>query len=374
MNVLNKSNGIVLVWYYHLPSLSSENEVQDLIDSSINPLLAAHDETKVPFTLAITGSLLQRMKGYPNTLSLIKELADNGIIEISSTFFYEIYPPIIPLRFLTLQLVEDIKIKRDIFNIAPVSFYPPNFTWISVFEPLLKDLDIRNIILDSSHYAHITKTQLWKWHSQTKSKLSTFLKETVVDSQEAHRIYRFSQEESWNNKLNSYIFFRDFEAVQKLSFGNTGMFHQPYNLEELEDYIADTFSNLRSNEFITIADDGDRINPVSIQNYTYFLKRLNKNTFKRIADLADNQYSINDLPYIPSFSIGDHQTFWLSDLDCVHYINLMEQLYNLNDNKSNKDLDYEIMELQDVYFLFWKTISRKKYYIEKIYNLLKSHI
>jgi hypothetical protein len=367
MSVSMENKGILFVWYYHLPSVSSEEEIEDLVESSINPLLSIHIETGIPFTLAITGCLLERIAKYENTILMLKKLIKKGCVEIAATCFYEIYPPIIPFRYLRMHLLKDINLKKGILDYKPVSFYPPNFTWVSILEPILLDLDIKNVVLDSEHYNYSCKTQVWKWSSE-KNKLNTLLKETVVDSKEIHRIYKTSFKNT-NNDVS--LFFRDFQIIEKLSFGNTGMFHQPYNWEELKEYCADLKLNLRENEFLTIADDGDRINPVSIQNYTLFLNEFESHLFYKLNDLSTPKYAFNEIPYLPSFSIGDHQGFWTSDLDSVHYINLMEQVYQHDQDIHRFGFEDDILDLQDVYFLFWKTISRKKYYLNKLHTLLR---
>ena len=363
----------MLIWYYHLPSVSSDAEIEDLVESSINPLLSLHAETEIPFTLAITGYLLSRMEKFQNTLEMIRHLIEKGIVEIAATCFYEIYPPIIPLHYLKLHLIKDINIKKQMLDFTPVSFYPPNFTWVSIMEPMLIDIGVKNVVLDSSHYILSCKTQVWKWSSQTEDKLNTLLKDTVINNKEIHKIYYLSQNKQNESQKSIYVFFRDFAAIEKLSFGNTGMFHQPYNWKALQKYCQNLLSKLQPKEFVTLADDGDRINPVSIQNYTLFLKEFISHPFYRLVDLSDVNYSFSDIPYLPSFSIGDHLSFWLSDLDGIHYKNLMDQVYQIKKNIQSDYLEEEIMDLQDVYFLFWKTISRKKYYREKIYNILKKN-
>lgn len=366
-----ENRGILFVWYYHLPSVSSKEEVEDLVESSINPLLSIHIETEIPFTLAITGCLLERIVKYENTIIMLKKLMEKGCVEIAATCFYEIYPPIIPYRYLKMHLLKDINLKKRILGYKPVSFYPPNFTWVSIMEPILLDLDIKNVILDSSHYELSCKTQVWKWSSKKEDKLNTLLKETVVDSKEIHRIYKTSCKNINKAQKTISLFFRDFQTIEKLSFGNTGLFHQPYNWEALKKYCADLKLNLRLNEFLTIADDGDRINPVSIQNYTLFLNEFKSHLFYKLNDLSGLKYAFNDIPYLPSYSVGDHQGFWSSDLDSIHYINLMEQIYQHDQDFRDLGFEEEVMDLQDVYFLFWKTISRKKYYLNKVYELLR---
>ncbi len=357
------NRGIILVWYYHLPSVSTDSEVQDLVESSIDSLLSIHEQTKVPFILAITGSLLKRIdKFHKKTIYRIQKLIEKDIVEIAATCFYEVYPPILPFDYLRNHLFFDIQFKIQLFGITPLSFYPPNFTWLSIMEPMLRDMGIRNVVLDSGHYSYSCKTQIWRWSTQKNNKLNTILKDTEIDKREFNRVYCLNTE---IEKSEIKIFFRNFKVIEQLCFGNTGLFHKPYSWQELDQYCSELTSNILKNEFVTIADDGDRINPVSIENYSKFLYKYNSFPFNRLIDFDKMKININDMPYLPSFSIGDHNSFWLSDLDGIHYKRLMDEVYEIEKNLQTNELIEIVMELQDVYFLFWKTISRKKYYIEK---------
>ena len=370
-----KDRGTLLMWYYHLPSVSSDAEVEDMVEASIHPLLSIHKEAKVPFTLAITGNLLRRIHKFKSTLSLLKELVSNNIAEIAATFFYEIYPPIIPFRYLKFHLQKDIQTKKTLLGVVPVSFYPPNFTWISIFEYLLIDLGIENVVLDSEHYSLSCKAQVWKWHSQTKAPLHSILKDTILNDKELLRIYELSNGNDVDKKGIS-LFFRNFPIIKNLSFGNTGLFHKVYDWIELKDYFKGLISGLKTNEFITLADDGDRINSVSLQNYSSLLEEFSHyegHSFVRPTDLSKSNI-FNEIPYLPSYSIGSFESFWLSDLDSVHYSNLLNQVYELEKQDKGLNLKNKIMDLQDVYFLFWKTLSRKKAYLERVYWILNNHL
>lgn len=366
--------GFIIVWYYHLPSVSTEEDINDMVKTSLGPLLSLHKKYKRPFTLAITGSLLKRVNNTnKEILKLIKELIDTKILEISATFYYEIFPPLVPYKYIKLHIKKDIEIKEELLGIKPSTFYPPNFTWISVLNYLLLDFGIRYVILDGDHYKLCYKCQAWKWNLFKSDKMETFLIDTSLDKRELYQIYRYKEKEfAKDNTLK--LFFRSFDIIKKLSFGNSGFFHKPFDWENLEKYLQGIISQLGSGNYITLADDGDRINPISLYNYGKFLKSLNDINF---ATPASINYAYDDLPhipYLPSYSLGNLQSFWLQDVDSIHYLYLLNNIYALHYNLKDcsKGIEDDIMELQDVYFIFWKTISRKKYYMEKLYNLLNT--
>ena len=365
--------GFVIAWYYHLPSVSTDDEVIDLIRTSLSPLLSLHRKYKRPFTLAITGSLLKRINSIDDdVLELIKELIKNEILEIAATFYYEIFPSLIPYEYIKLHVKNDIETKKDLFGIKPLTFYPPNFSWVSILNYLLLDYDIYQIILDEGHFKLCFKPQVWRWNLQNSYKMKSVLIDVPIFDKESYQIYSYKEEDLPNND-GFKLFFRSFEVVKHLSFGNSGLFHKPFEWDSLERYVKGLISKLEQGNYITLADDGDRINPVSLYNYSKFLESFDDVDFVTPSSI---KYSYKELPrinYLPSYSLGDLQSFWLNDIDSVHYFYMLNYIYNLQycfEGCSEK-FKYDIMEIQDVYFSFWKTISRKKYYMKKLYNILK---
>ena len=365
-----------MVWYYHLPSVSTNDEVKDLIRISLKPLLYLHKKYSTPFTLAITGSLLKRITEIdPETISLMESLISEGILEMASTFYYEIFPPVVPYTFLKAHLEKDLSLKEEMFGIRPVTFYPPNFTWVSILNELLPDMGMKNVVLDEGHFRTCFKIQMWKWEVSRIEKMKSVLLDTYIDKKELYRAYTYETKDG--KKLR--LFFRDFDVVKNLSFGNSGLFHKPFEWNELEKYVRNVISQLKQGDFITLADDGDRINPISLFNYSNFLKYFNEIGFFTPSLLDYEQIHTRKINYLPSYSIASLTNFWLNDLDSIHYLSLLNDLYTLSIHKSGNNIDPvqndidDIMELQDVYFLFWKTLGRKKYYLEKLYRILELH-
>ena len=360
--------GFVLAWYYHSPSVSTDEEIKDMIVTSLNPLLSLHKECSCQFTLAITGSLLKRINNIDKSiLNLMKDLIDSKILEISATFYYEIFPPLIPYNYIKLQLKEDINTKKELLGIKPSVFYPPNFTWVSILRHLLLDLGIRYVILDEGHYNHCFKVQTWKWNFFKTNKMETLLIDTLLDKKELYKIYKHNVKDE---NINLVLFFRSFDIIKKLSFGNSGLLHSPFDWTNLEKYLSNIISQLNFGDYITIADDGDRINPVSLYNYEKFLRNFDDIDFVFPSSIDFTKVDLHNVPYLPSYSLGDLSLFWLRDLDSKHYIYLLDYIYS--SNYFPKELEEDLMELQDVYFIFWKNIPRKKYYMNKLYNILES--
>ncbi len=362
MHVMDK--GIILSWYFHMPSVTTDDEIRDSINYSIIPLLRAHLNSKQRFGIAITGSLLQRISEIDDTVpELLRTLIEENLVEILGTFYYEIYPPIVPFDYLKRHIEKDISIKEDLLGERPVSFYTPNFTWISIMEFLLAENNYQTCILDFENFKYATNVQTWKWSTFENLEMKTVLDNKFMLKGEGNFVYR-------TDHLN--FIFRDNSQIKKFCVGNRNVLHNQMEPELVDEFINDLQSQIHDNRFITLCDDGDRINPVSYINYEYFLNKIESSICSFPRSMESDRIKKIELNYLPSSTIAKHYDFWLNDIDAIMYKQLLDEIYSkLNDNNKAEYIDI-ILELQDVYFLFWKTISRKKYYIEKIYGLLNT--
>jgi len=360
---------LLIAWYYHSPSVSTDDEIRDLVKTSLDPLLSIHARYEYPFTLAITGSLLARInKISEQTIEAMRKLIDKNMLEIAATYHYEIYPPSVPHRYIKLHIRKDVETKKELLDAEISTFYPPNFTWISILGHLLLDFGIRHVILDESNYRMSCKIQTWKWDLLNENDMNTLLIDTFLDRRELHKIYKYNPTQKNDHELK--LFFRDFDVTKHLSFGNSGLFHRPFEWNDLDTYLCNITSKLNFGNCITMADDGDRVNSISLYNYDKFLRYIGDHDdidFVTPSLINIDAVKMTYVPYLPSHSLGDHHSFWLQDLDSMHYLDLLNELYALIDEKGC--YEDEVMDLQDVYFLFWKNIMRKKYYMDKLYEL-----
>jgi hypothetical protein len=359
--------GLQIAWYYHLPAVSSDAEVDDLVEASLIPLLQAHALTRRKFVLAVTGTLLDRMATLrPEVVGEIAGLSESGLCHVAGTTYHEVYPPIVPARFLRLHVERDRDTKVRLIGHAPTVFYPPNFTWTFVLGWTLLGAGYRAVILDDDHYRAATATQLWRWTVDRLSRLETVMQETVVDHREVHRPYRYLVPgRNAGHGTPLMLYFRDSRLVRRLSFGTSGALHSPLEVERVHAVAREISTLLSSGGRITIADDGDRINPVSLAGYRALLEAVpaaDTVSPSEPGDVADT------LAYLPSYSIADQWGFWLSDIDSFQYVRALEEIYRLD---ASADLDAELLELQDVFFLFWKTVPRKAYYLERLRRIME---
>jgi hypothetical protein len=162
---------------------------------------------------------------------------------------------------------------------------------------------------------------------------------------------------------------RDFGLVRRISFGTLGALHRPLDEEAIGAAAADVVQLVEAGGRITLADDGDRINPVSLAGYRAFLELLPPGATVCPRDLNREIAGATELLYLPSFSIADVRGFWLHDLDGLHYARILDEIYRAG---VPDELEDALLELQDVFFLFWKILPRKRYYLDRLLALWRS--
>jgi hypothetical protein len=357
--------GLQIAWYYHLPTISSDAEVEDLVETSLLPLVHVHRITGRKVLLVLSGALIDRVaRVRPSALEELRTLVHDGLCELGGTTYHEVFPPLLPLRYMRRQVERDVESKSRCFGMQPTAFYPPNFTWTSTLPSMLSDIGYTAIILDEDHYVLSTSTQLWRWTVQRGSRIATTLHETMVDRRELHRPWVHQTRAGGSRRLVCYV--RDFALVERLSLGTTGVLHRPFNADEIGSAAADVTDLVESGARITLADDGDRINPVSLASYRLFLELLSQRAVVCPGDINEEAEGATELLYLPSFSIADVREFWLSDLDGMHYAKILDEIYRVG---VPDELEDELLELQDVFFLFWKTLPRKRYYLDRLLDL-----
>jgi Glycosyl hydrolase family 57 len=357
--------GAQIAWYYHLPAVCGDEEVGDLVDTSLLPVVETHRQTGRKVVLALTGALLARIADVrPSAIDAVGGLVEDGLCELGGTTYHEVFPPLLPLRYLRLQIERDLETKRARFAVEPTVFYPPNFTWTSTLPALLTEAGYDGALLDEDHYVLATSTQLWRWTVERGSRLATTLHETMVERRELHRPYVHPVGGNPGGLLRCFV--RDFDLVRRISFGTTGALHRPLEEDAIDAAAAEVVRLAEGGGRVTLADDGDRINPVSLAGYRRFLELLPPGTAVLPSDAGAGSVGATELLYLPSFSIADVHGFWLHDLDALHYARILDEIHRAG---VPEELEDALLELQDVFFLFWKTLPRKSYYLDRLLAL-----
>lgn len=357
------TSGLLCAWYFHLPVVAGDDEVIELWNHSLEPLLRVHADVGVPANIAITGTLLERLAyGLPRAVDALRESLTRGRCEILGATYHEVAIPLIPLESLRRQLELDWVTKRHLLDVSPTAFYPGNFAWTPTLPTELTRLGYRSILLDSRHFADAMRTQSWRWESAESGMTSVMLETAVLDD-EVHAAYRYATADG-----DLTLIFRSWSLVRQWTFGNTGLLHAPW-----ETSIPARIEQLREQStqaLLTIADDGDRINPVSLANYRQLLTTC-RATVLPVSVLEDlpRHRSARILSYLPTFIVGSLDDFWCADADARHYQLLLSELRDRVRGGFVSPMD--LMALEDVFPIFWKNVARKRWYFDRIAELLR---
>lgn len=314
-------------------------DVEDVVRESLFPLLSAHARTRTPLTLAITGAFLERLPSLsPKTIELLKQLVQDKLVEIAATFFHEVYPHFLKAKYLSAQIARDIELKQALLGVQPTCFYPANFAWSPILPYIMSSLGLSRIILDQAHLDVVGAMQDWKWNALGQMNA---LVPAALPKESIRRMWILFDNETPILDL----FFVDRERVQAFSFGDVGKIHNP-QFEELTDNEP---SILEGPPGLTIiADDGDRINALSALRYEQELSRARK-FLVNMNEISDN--APGRLDYLPGFSLGDTFDFWLSGPESLHWLSILNEV----ENRSGGVVSEQLLSLQDVYPIFWRT-------------------
>lgn len=362
--------GVALCWYYHLPTVCTAEEIADLARHSIAPLLNAHEKSGQPFALTITGTLLERLTSIrPDIIDRIGDLHSRNLCEIGASCFHEVHPGMIPLNHLALQVQRDVELKQTVFGMSPSLFFPPNYVWVGAFEPLLRQMHLTATILDAAHYRLAVSPQSWRWASTDLSQVSSGLLDPGVDPRETRRVVQYqsmgpTQEGAAARQLR--CFFRDNELVARFSFGNSGLIHHADDRSALLSFVGEMRAAFDEGNLVTIADDGDRVNAVSLYAYESFLELVGEDQCRLPSAYAPCARGPR-LEYLPSFALAGFDDLLCSGSDSRHYLALLNEVFR--HPSLSPEAEAELLALEDVFFLFWKTLPRKRSYLERLLKL-----
>ncbi len=123
-----------------------KKEMERVINKSYKPTISALLKRDVPFALNITGFTLSHIPR-----DLIKEIKDgieSGLIEITGTSYSHAILPLLSLNRVKEQVERDAKIKEELLEIKPISFWPPELAYDPILPAILKDLKFEHVFVD----------------------------------------------------------------------------------------------------------------------------------------------------------------------------------------------------------------------------------
>lgn len=354
---------LTLSWYYHLPPCASAHEVELIAGESLNLLLDAHLRSGAPVALAITGSLLARLEAqHPDCVALLVRAVGAGVVEPLATSYHEVCPFLIPPRYLRRQIECDLALKTRMFGRAPRTFWPGNFAWSPVLAPMLAALGIGSVLIDEAHLRAAHQTQLWHWLHADALAMETTLVDTMVGEAVAGSVFMLEG----GGAAPMRVLVQSTAMRRALSFGTRGAIHRAWDDAELDTVLAglDAAGAFAPGVHLLCADDGDRINPVSIHQYRRLLQHAGHALVAPSTTVATEAPEV--LEFLPAHAPGG-MAFWTDEVSTA-YLRVLDELYRAAD-LGILAAD-EVLPLQDVFPLFWKRIARARWFYDRAWALL----
>ena len=352
---------LTLGWYFHLPSCAGAAEVEAVFDGSLRLLLDAHRDTGAPLALAVTGGLLALLeRSHPAALTRLRSALADGGVELLATSFHEVCPFLIPPRYLHRQIELDLQLKQRLFGRRPGIFWPGNLAWSPVLADILPALDLRGSVIGEAHLRESQQTQLWQWLSAATPQMASVTVDTLMGQPLDGR--RFELDTASGRRLQLLLLSSSMR--QMLSFGTSGAIHKPWDNSALDALIRHIGRQPASPHGFS-GDDGDRINPVSIDAYRRLLHAIGAALLP--ASAAFDGGEAEALEFLPAHAPGGIG-FWQDAVATAWQRTLDELLQAVAAGTLAAD---ELLPLQDVFPLFWKRSARARWFYDRAWALLQ---
>jgi len=149
---------LILCIHNHQPVSARERVVKEICEKCYEPLvdlLESHSQAK--FTLHYSGSLLERM---PQPLiERLRQLVQNGQIELLSSGFYEPILPIIPFEDGAEQLLAYTHLLEQRFGRRPQGFWLAEKVWEPTIPALAVHCGLKYTLTDDTHFFYAGTTE-----------------------------------------------------------------------------------------------------------------------------------------------------------------------------------------------------------------------
>ncbi len=147
------SHNVLPVLHFHQPVGQLDDAIRRICEHSYGMLLDFISSRKIPFTLHISGPLLEWMaKNRPDLVERVRELVQTGKVELLGGTMYEAILPIIPEMDGLSQIALYKKAVKELFGITPNGFWLPERVWEPHLTSLLSRAGVRYVLLDDYHF------------------------------------------------------------------------------------------------------------------------------------------------------------------------------------------------------------------------------
>lgn len=347
---------VAVAWYYHLPSIAGPIEVRDHAYRSLALLIRVHRTREASVLLAPTGAFLELCRrDAPDVLEELVDLYRSGIAELAATYLHDADPFTISWAHLEEQVRRDLALKEELIGRRPSWFFTPSFAWHPAMDRILERVGIGCAVLDSRHLASAATARAWKWSTDTDGKVTVTDTQPFVSAWEHRRTRALRTGQGGTLR----VVFRDWPLTRALTFGNEAEIHK----EDRD--VRERLDEVEPQDLVVLADDGDRISPRTRRGYEELLDFADSPV--DWAELAVEDTELPALRELPAFSQPGFDEMLRTSLDARAYWSLLDQIAAF---PLDRDQLGRLLELQDVFYPFWKGCGRRRWYLDRAAELL----
>jgi|GEM_PF-809752 len=359
-----------ILWHIHQPLFIPDHEIIRQVKESYILILQIHEKLAVPFSLNITGALLERISTLqPEFINMVHNLQRKKLLEITGSGYYHPLFPLLSQEYAVMQIQKDLDLKKRLFNVEPKGFWPTDLGWVPWLTPILKNLGFSWVVIDSPSLTLSNALPQWKQIDLNGHAVLYPEVESISLYEEAHELYTTTLK---NKRIT--VFIRDHKLSLELTDFEKGVI---FNQGLVEKFVDKIISLSAPQTTLTIAEDGERINTQTARNYQLFLAELldrKKVNFVKPSNIFSEDLEHKDR-YFPSSTFQYDLSPWLSTMDdqtYIAYLSYVEsRIFSLevllmqhkDIKKASKhllDAKQQLLKAQDSGCIFWKFHQRTR--------------
>jgi hypothetical protein len=355
---------IHMFWFGHQPFFVPDDELLWRVHSSYLPLLDALVDRHIPFTLGLSGGVLERIaKLAPEFLNQLKNFIGTGLVGVAGTAAHHPVMPWLSTPSARAHIEEDKRVRKDCGLPAARLFWPTELAWSMRIGKLVNDAGYQAIVVDSrcSDSANLMPT--WRY-------IDNKLVPDTLNMERACRSHLLTlQLDEASAPLDLWV--RDGELAHALVHILRGDEHdEDKQLGAFREALDLTRSKSADpNAPILLADDMERLLPDALARFLELLDDLLDHNVTFCTAEEFGAYRSRMISYVPAGTMEGGQSLWDLSVDDRWFREYLErvtqQLEALIDFRSPRDAKHRIvrdrlLRIQDSGFYFWRYVARSR--------------
>jgi|GEM_PF-3608626 len=139
------------IWFCHQPFFIPDEEVAWRVDATYVPLIDAFVERDLPFSLGLTGGLLERIAGLrPEFIAWLRTLLEEEKLSLIGSAYQHPLLPDLESRWAEAHLDEDLRVRRELALPSRAVLWPTELAWAMPVGSLAAGRGYDAVVVDGS--------------------------------------------------------------------------------------------------------------------------------------------------------------------------------------------------------------------------------